>query len=45
MQQRRRDGRKRKQEPTEVGREEEEVLGEMEPGTGTGWEVNIRRTR
>lgn len=45
MQQRRRDGQKRKQEQTKAGREEEEVLDEVEMGTGTGWEVNIRRTR
>lgn len=45
MQKRRRNGQKRKQEQPEVGRGEEEVLGEMGMGTGTGWEVNIRRTR
>lgn len=45
MQKRRRKGQKKRQEQPEVGREEEEVLGGMGMGPGTGWEVNIRRTR
>lgn len=45
MQKRRRNRQKMRQEQPEVGGEEEEVVGEMEMGTGTGWEVNIRRTR